>query len=228
MRSIGFILMGAAAFTSSLLISAQAQQAQQAPQFPNMTFFISGSPGPDGANLGGLDGADKHCQTLAARAGAGGKTWRAYLSTQPADGQPAVNARDRIGKGPWTNARGVQIASDVDALHDPDRNVINTDTGLTESGRKVPSRLFIVNQHDVLTGSNTDGRAFPPGKDMTCGNWTKGGGAGSAMVGHADRMGLRDDAPSRSWNTAHPSRGCDMPALRSSGGGGLIYCFAAN
>jgi hypothetical protein len=205
-----------------------AVQAQQPPQFPNMTFFISGSPGPDGANLGGLDGADKHCQTLAARAGAGAKTWRAYLSTQAVDGQPAINARDRIGKGPWVNATGVQIASDIDALHDPDRNVINTDTGLTESGRKVPSRVFIVNQHDILTGSTTDGRAFPPGKDMTCGNWTKGGAEGSAMVGHHDRMGLRDDAASRSWVTAHPSRGCDMPSLRSSGGGGLIYCFAAN
>ncbi len=106
-----------------------------------MTFFISGAPGPDGANLGGLEGADKHCQTLGARAGAGAKTWRAYLSTQAADGRPAVNARERIGKGPWVNATGVQVASDVDALHDPDRNVINTDTGLTESGRKVPSRV---------------------------------------------------------------------------------------
>ncbi len=193
-----------------------------------MTFFIAGAPGPSGANLGGLDGADKHCQTLAAQAGAGGKTWRAYLSQQDMDGKQAVDARDRIGKGPWVNARGVQIAADVDALHDPDRNVINTDTGLTESGRKVPSRVFIVNQHDILTGSNTDGRTFPPGKDMTCGNWTKGGAEGAAMVGHHDRMGLRDDAPSRSWNAAHPSRGCDMPSLRSSGGGGLFYCFAAN
>ncbi len=219
--SLGATIVGVAAFATLAV-------AQQAPQFPDMTFFISGAPGPDGANLGGLDGADKHCQTLAARAGAGTKTWRAYLSTQAADGKPPVNARERIGKGPWVNARGVQVASDVDALHDPDRNVINTDTGLTESGRKVPSRLFIVNQHDILTGSNTDGRAFPAGKDMTCGNWTKGGAEGSAMVGHGDRLGLRDDAASRSWNTAHPSRGCDMPSLRSSGGGGLIYCFAAN
>ncbi len=222
--SVGAALLGMAVLATSAL----AQQAPQPPQFPNMTFFILGAPGPDGANLGGLEGADKHCQTLGARAGAGAKTWRAYLSTQAADGRPAVNARERIGKGPWVNATGVQVASDVDALHDPDRNVINTDTGLTESGRKVPSRVFIVNQHDVLTGSNTDGRAFSPGKDMTCGNWTKGGAEGAAMVGHHDRMGLRDDAPSRSWNTAHPSRGCDMPSLRSSGGGGLIYCFAAN
>ncbi len=205
--------------------AAQAQQTQT--QYPNMTFFVSSAPGSDGANYGGLEGADKHCQDLAAKAGAGAKTWRAYLSQQAMDGKPVINARDRIGKGPWTNASGVQIAASVEALHDPDRNVINTDTGLSETGRKVPGRLFLINYHDVLTGTMADGSAPPAGKDMTCGNWTKNGD-GSAMVGHSDRLGLSDDAAARSWNAAHPSRGCSPAALRSSGGNGLLYCFAAN
>jgi hypothetical protein len=213
---------------AAIVLSAGAASAQQAPpQFPNMTFFITSVGGPNGANYGGLEGADKHCQALAEKAGAGARTWRAYLSQQSVDGKPAVNARDRIGKGPWVNASGVQIAANVEALHDPDRNVINTDTGLAENGRKIPSRLFVVNQHDILTGSLADGTAPPPGSDMTCGNWTKSGD-GAAMVGHSDRMGLRDDAPSRSWNAAHPSRGCSAPQLVSSGGAGLLYCFAAN
>lgn len=217
-----------AAFAAApLMMSMSAQAQQQPPQFPNMTFFITSSPGPDGANFGGLEGADKHCQTLAAKAGAGSKTWRAYLSQQAVDGKPAVNAKDRIGKGPWANAAGTIIASSVEELHDTYKNKIDTDTGLTETGKKIPSRLFVINQHDILTGSLADGTAPPAGKDMTCGNWTKGG-EGSAMVGHHDRMGLRDDVPSRSWNAAHPSRGCSNPALKSSGGNGLLYCFAAN
>ncbi|MDB5570108.1 MAG: C-type lectin-like protein [Hyphomicrobiales bacterium] len=219
------LALAAAGLALGLAGAAHAQQAQT--QYPNMTFFVSSAPGPDGANYGGLEGADKHCQDLAAKAGAGGKTWRAYLSQQAMDGKPAVNARDRIGKGPWANANGVQVAASVEALHDPDRNVINTDTGLSETGRKVPGRMFLVNYHDVLTGTMADGTAPPAGKDMTCGNWTKNG-EGSAMVGHSDRLGLTDDAAARSWNAAHPSRGCSPPALRSSGGNGLLYCFAAN
>ena len=204
--------------------SASAQQPP--PQFPDMTFFITSTGGGDGANFGGIEGADRHCQALATKAGAGGKTWRAYLSTQEADGKPAINARDRIGKGPWVNAKGVQIAASVDDLHS-DGSKINTETGLAENGRMIPSRLFVVNQHDILTGSTADGRAHPAGKDMTCGNWTKND-EGSAFVGHHDRMGLRDDAPSKSWNASHPSRGCSLDKLKASGGAGLVYCFAAN
>jgi len=196
------------------------------PQFPNMTFFVGSKSGPDGANFGGLEGADRHCQFLANSAGAGGKTWRAYLSTQAVGGATAVNARDRIGKGPWVNARGVQVAASVEDLHSPN-NKITAETIVSENGRLIPSRLYTVNQHDVLTGSQADGTAFPPDKDMTCGNWTRNG-AGAAMVGHADRMGLRDDEASKSWNTSHPSRACDANSLITTGGAGLLYCFAAN
>ena len=213
--------------TFTLAFSATSSQAQQTPpQFPNMTFFITSTGGPQGANYGGLDGADRHCQTLAAKAGAGSKTWRAYLSTQAVGGATAVNAKDRIGKGPWVNPNGVQIAASVEDLHSAN-NKITAETSVAETGRLIPSRLYTVNQHDILTGSQPDGTAFPPDKDMTCGNWTKNG-EGSAMVGHTDRMGLRDDAPSKSWNTSHPSRGCDLPALVTTGGAGLLYCFAAN
>lgn len=207
------------------LVGAVAQQQQ--PQFPDMTFFITSQAGPDGANFGGLEGADKFCQDLAAKAGAGGKTWRAYLSQQAMDGKPAVNARERIGKGPWQNAMGTRVAANVDDLHDAYKNGIDTDTGLTETGKKVPSRQFLINQHDILTGTQADGTAPPPGKDLTCGNWTKNK-EGSAMVGHHDRMGLRDDQPSRSWNASHPSAGCDRPSLVRTGGNGYLYCFAAN
>ena len=214
------------AFVVTLCALAGLVQAQQKPpQFPEMTFFITSTGGPDGANYGGIEGADRHCQTLATNAGAGHKTWRAYLSTQAEGGKPAVNARDRIGNGPWVNARGVQIAANVDDLHS-DNNKIGPETGVAETGRLIPSRLYTVNQHDILTGSTADGRAYPPGKDMTCGNWTKND-EGSAFVGHHDRMGLRDDAPSKSWNTSHPSRGCSYDKLKSSGGAGLLYCFAA-
>jgi hypothetical protein len=206
------------------MISPAAAQ-QPPPQFPDMTFFITSTGGPEGANFGGIEGADRHCQALATKAGAGGKTWGAYLSTQEADGKPAINARDRIGKGPWVNVKGVQIAANVDDLHS-DGSKINTENGMAETGRMIPSRLFVVNQHDILTGSTADGRAHPPGKDMTCGNWTKND-EGSAFVGHQDRLGLRDDAPSKSWNASHPSRGCSLDKLKSSGGAGLIYCFAA-
>lgn len=217
----------AVAAAIAITASATTSQAQQPPpQFPEMTFFVTSTGGPQGANFGGLEGADRHCQALAAKAGAGAKTWRAYLSTQATGDAPAVNARDRIGKGPWVNARGVQIATSVEDLHSPN-NKISAETIVAETGRLIPSRLYTVNQHDILTGSQADGTAFPPDKDMTCGNWTKSGD-GSAMVGHADRMGLRDDEASKSWNTSHPSRGCALPALVATGGAGLLYCFAAN
>jgi hypothetical protein len=202
--------------TLGLALPAAAQQA-------TMTFFIT-SVGPGkGGDLGGLDGADRHCQQLAQAAGSAGKTWRAYLSTQ---GAGAANARDRIGKGPWQNAKGVVVAKSVDDLHSAGNN-LSKQTGLDEKGNLVNGRGDSPNRHDVLTGSTPEGRAFPEGDDRTCGNWSKSG-QGAAMVGHHDRMGLRDDAPSKSWNASHPSRGCSVQALRGSGGEGLIYCFAAN
>lgn len=191
-----------------------------------MTFFITSKSGPDGANFGGIQGADNHCKALATKAGAGNKKWRAYLSTQAVDGKPAINARDRIGKGPWVNTEGVQVAANVNELHS-DKNKINVEIGRSENGRRIPGRQFVVNQHDILTGSTADGRAYPPGEDMTCGNWTKNG-KGSARVGHHDRMSGRTDAAAKSWNSSHPSRGCSAAALKSSGGAGLLYCFAAD
>lgn len=224
MSAAGIGAVGAAIV--GIVAAAGAAHAQQAPvQFPNMTFFVSGSPGPDGANFGGIEGADKHCQALATTVGAGGKTWRAYLSQQAMDGKPAINARDRIGKGPWANALGLQIASSVEALHDANRNSINADTALSEQARRIPTRVTIVNFHDILTGSMMDGTAPPPGKDLTCGNWTKNSD-GSAMVGHLDRFGVPSDGAS--WNAAHPSAGCSTPLLNRTGGNGLLYCFAAN
>jgi hypothetical protein len=210
-----------------LLMTGELQAQQQPPQFPNMTFFITSTGGPKGADFGGIEGADRHCQTLAAKAGAGGKTWRAYLSVQAMDGKTAVNARDRVGNGPWVNAKGVQIAANIDELHSPEKNKINEETGLAENGRRIPSRLYVVNQHDILTGSTAEGRAPPGDKDMTCGNWTKSA-EGTAIVGHHDRMGLNETPAQKSWNSSHPSRGCSHDLLKRSGGAGLIYCFAAN
>jgi hypothetical protein len=214
-------------------VEAQQQPAQQAapqlPQAPNMTFFVTSAGPGKGADLGGLEGADQHCQQLAQRHGAGGKTWRAYLSTQAADGKPAVNARDRIGNGPWQNFKGEIVAQKVDDLHS-DNNTLGANTSLTERGQIIPGVGFAPNRHDVLTGSTPEGRAFPAGDDRTCRNWTSST-QGAAMVGHIDRKGLRDDAASRSWNSSHPSRGpdggCSQADLRSTGGDGLFYCFAA-
>ena len=217
----------AVAVTAIVLAFIGGSQAQQPPpQFPDMTFFITSVGGPQGANYGGLEGADRHCQILATKAGAGNKTWRAYLSTQAVGGATAVNAKDRIGKGPWTNAKGVVIATSVEDLHSPN-NKIAAETNVADTGRLIPSRLYIVNRHDILTGTQADGTAFPPDKDMTCGNWTKSG-EGNAMVGHSDRMGLRDDEASKSWNSSHPSLACDAASLLATGGAGLLYCFAAN
>jgi hypothetical protein len=226
--SINRTALAAAALSLGLSAAAQAQTpapTQQPPQFPNMTFFIASTPGQNGANFGGLAGADAHCQALGTRAGAGAKTWRAYLSQQAMGGLPAVNAKDRIGPGPWVNAAGATIAANVADLHDPAKVNINVTTGLTETNRMVMSRLFVVNYHDILTGTNADGTAPAGDKDLTCGNWTKGG-EGSALVGHHDRMGLADTPEAKSWNMSHPSRGCDNPSLRATGGNGLIYCFA--
>jgi hypothetical protein len=203
-------------------VPAQAQQA-------TMTFFITSTGLGRGADLGGLAGADRHCQALAQAVGAGNHTWRAYLSTQAVDGIQAVNARDRIGHGPWHNAKGVAIAQDVEELHGS--NQLTKETALTEKGEIVNGRGDSPNRHDMLTGSTPDGRAFPPSPDMTCGNWTKSA-QGAAMVGHHDRMGLDEQPPAKSWNSSHPSRGpdggCSQADLRSTGGDGLFYCFVAN
>jgi hypothetical protein len=194
-----------------------------------MTFFVTSAGPGNGADLGGLEGADRHCQALAQAAGAGGSTWRAYLSTQAVDGAQAVSARDRIGRGPWQNAKGAVIARDVEELHGS--NNLTKQTALNEKGEVVNGRGDKPNRHDVLTGSTPDGRAFPAGDDRTCGNWTKSG-QGAAMVGHHDRMGLNEEPPAKSWNSSHPSRGpgggCSQADLRSTGGDGLLYCFAAN
>jgi hypothetical protein len=190
-------------------------------QDKDMSFFVTSTGSGKGADFGGLAGADKLCQSLARAAGSDKKTWRAYLSTQ---GDKAVNARDRIGKGPWKNAKGEVIAKNVADLHS--QTTLDKDTALTEKGEKVNGRGDTPNMHDILTGSQADGSAFPAGEDRTCGNWTKSG-EGSAMVGHHDRMGLKDDAPSKSWNSSHPSRGCSHDNLKSSGGDGRLYCFAA-
>ncbi|HEX7889633.1 MAG TPA: hypothetical protein VF522_09765 [Ramlibacter sp.] len=188
-----------------------------------MSFFVTSSNPGKGADFGGLAGADRHCQTLAAAAGAGGKTWRAYLSTT---GAGAVNARDRIGRGPWVNAKGATIARNVDELHGT--NQLGKETSLTEKGEPIMGRGDAVNMHDVLTGSTPEGRATATGdQDTTCGNWTKSGD-GSAIVGHHDRMGLTEDPPAKSWNSSHGTRGCGMEALKGTGGAGLLYCFAAN
>jgi hypothetical protein len=222
-KSVLCTIAVAALLTLGVPGSAMAQQS-------TMTFFVTSSGPGKGADLGGLEGADRHCQSLAAAAGAGNRTWRAYLSTQaPALGDPnVVNARDRIGPGPWQNAKGEVIAKTVDELHSNSNNLTKL-TALDEKGQPVSGRTERPNKHDMLTGSRPDGTAFPgtPFPDMTCGNWTKGGTEGSAMLGHHDRAGPIDASWATSWNSAHPSRGCNPEGLRSTGGDGLFYCFAA-
>jgi hypothetical protein len=220
MRFSIFALAASMVFGTSA--SAPAQQA-------NMTFFVTSAGSGKGADLGGLAGADRICQSLAQAVGAGGHSWHAYLSTQAADGQPAVNAHDRVGKGPWQNIKGMVIAKSLDELHGD--NNISKQTALTEKGDVVNGRGDTPNRHDALTGSQPDGTAFPAGDDKTCHNWTSST-QGAAMLGHIDRQGLRDDAASHSWNSSHLSRGpeggCSQNDLRSTGGDGLFYCFAAN
>jgi hypothetical protein len=201
---------------SSLVLAIAAAVPVASAQETAMGFFITSAGPGKGADLGGLAGADAHCQQLAQAAGAGARQWRAYLSTSQ------EHARDRIGNGPWHNAKGELIAPDVAALHS-DANGIGKQTGLTESGQQVNGRGDTPNRHDILTGSNPDGTAA----QNTCGNWTSSA-EGSATVGHHDRMGLQDDAPSKSWNSSHGSRGCSQADLQGTGGDGLFYCFAAN
>ncbi len=209
-----------------LMMAVSVQVGAQQNQEPEpMGFFIT-SVGPgNGADLGGLEGADAHCQSLAEAVGAGDRTWRAYLSTQAAGNQGAVNARDRIGDGPWANAEGLRIASDVDNLHYDNAN-IRYEYALNERGERVNSGASgdSPSMHDILTGSSLDGTAFPAGEDRTCSNWTSSG-EGSAMVGHHDRFSFT--TPGSPWNTAHPSRGCSQENLVGTGGNGLFYCFAS-
>jgi hypothetical protein len=204
------------------LVAGGGAHAQQ----PGMSFFVSSVGSGKGADLGGLAGADQICQSLAQSVGAGGKTWRAYLSAQASGDAVAVNARDRIGHGPWQNAKGVVIAKDVAELHGS--NNLTKQTALTEKGMTVKGRGDTPNTHDILTGSQPDGTAFTGSEDRTCGNWTRSGAEGAAMLGHSDRTGLDDSAAAKSWNASHPSRGgCSQDALKSTGGAGLLYCFAA-
>jgi hypothetical protein len=208
---------------------ALAQQPPAQPPQP-MSFFITSAGSGNGANLGGIAGADRICQTLAAAAGRGDKTWHAYLSASAANGQPAVNARDRIGSGPWYNAKGARIAQNVGDLHGDTLeqarrgNNLQKPTALTEKGEVVNGVGDTPNRHDMLTGSQLDGTAFTDGADHTCGNWTSSATTGVAQLGHSDRTG----GGNMSWNSTHPSRGCSQENLVSTGGAGLFYCFAAN
>lgn len=202
------------------LLAAVPAAAQSA----DMSFFVTSEGAGDGANLGGLAGADAHCSHLADPQGFGDLTWRAYLSTSATDGQPAVNARDRIGTGPWHNHAGVMVARDVTDLHSESAK-LTKETVLTEKGERVNGRGDTPNRHDILTGSTLQGTAFDAGEDTTCSNWTSSG-AGSARVGHHDRTGGGEHPTS--WNSAHGSRGCSQEDLRGSGGDGLFYCFAVD
>lgn len=205
---------------STLLASGPSLFAQTAD--PKMNFFITSEGPGNGADLGGLAGADQHCQKLAAAVGAGSKTWHAYLSAAPEGGKPAVNAKDRIGKGPWYNAKGVMVAKDVADLHSANNN-LKKDTSISEKGQVLNGRGDTPNQHDILTGSQEDGTVFSGDADKTCKNWTSHD-EGSAQVGHHDRTGGGDKPTS--WNAAHGSKGCSQANLVATGGAGRFYCFA--
>ena len=209
--------------SATVLAAALSACATTTPQ-SGASFFVTSKGGGNGADLGGLAGADKHCQALADAAGLSGRTWHAYLSTQASGSTPAVNARDRIGTGPWRNVKGVVIATNVDELHGD--NNISKQTALTEKGTVVSSRPDTPNQHDILTGTQKNGMAFSSTDDKTCGNWTKSG-EGSAVVGHVNRTGTNAPPDNSSWNSSHGSAVCSDEALVKTGGAGFLYCFAA-
>jgi len=207
-----------------LLLASSLVMAQDSSQDTALSFFITSVGSGDGANLGGIAGADAHCKTLATAVGAGDKIWRAYLSTQTDDGKAKENAKDRIGSGPWYNAKGVMVAKDVADLHS-DNAKLSKENSLDEKGNEVNGRGDSPNQHDILTGSNLDGTAFDDGTNHTCANWTSNS-AGTAQAGHHDRTG--GGANPTSWNSAHGTRGCSQENLIGTGGNGYFYCFAAN
>ena len=227
MKLLGISSVG----VSAVALAACAQMGGQGGGMPgtearDMTFFVTSVGTGKGADLGGLQGADAHCNALAQAAGSKHTNWRAYLSTALPGGDPGVNARERIGKGPWYNAKGVMVAKNLEDLHSERAN-INKETALTEKGAQVPGRGDSVNMHDILTGSDPEGMYSTAGGDTTCGNWTKSG-EGSAIVGHHDRAGLKDTRHMKSWNSSHGSRGCSQDQLKASGGAGLLYCFVPN
>jgi hypothetical protein len=221
MKSLGLI---ASIALFSLSLGGCATFERYGNQY-SMTFFVTSTGSGKGADYGGLAGADGHCQALATAAGSGHRTWRAYLSASPSRASPTQNARDRIGSGPWQNAKGVVIARNLEELHG--NNNLNKQTALNEKGQMVNGSGDTPNMHDILTGSRPDGTAYTGDADRTCGNWTKSG-EGAAMLGHHDRLGIGDDESARSWNSSHLSRGCSQDNLRSTGGAGLLYCFATN
>lgn len=212
--------------TLALLLAASSLPLATLAQDAKMSFFVTSTGKGEGANLSGLAGADAHCQALAEAAGAKKKNWRAYLSTTAPGGEAGVNARERIGKGPWFNAKGVRVAKNVADLHSTKSNVTKQ-TALTEKGEPIMGRGDAVNMHDILTGSDPMGMYSTAGSDTTCSNWTSSGD-GSAIVGHHDRIGLKDTRHMKSWNSSHGTRGCGADALKSTGGAGLLYCFAAD
>jgi len=220
------LVVAASSVAAATVLLAACAGSMNSASSTGLGFFVSSTGSGRGADLGGLAGADRLCTSLATAAGAGGRTWRAYLSTQPAPGsETAVNARDRIGTGPWRNAKGVVVANNVTELHGA--NNLTKQTALTEKGDVVNGRGDTPNMHDILTGSQPDGTAIAGSVDTTCGNWTKSG-EGAAMVGHSDRTGLDESAPAKSWNSSHQSRGCSYDALKATGGDARIYCFAAD
>jgi len=225
MKPLAFVVGGIAAVSVAATSYIALAQAPAPPENP-MTFFVTSVGLGDGGNLGGLAGADAHCQALATAVGRGDATWRAYLSTQ---GPDAVNARDRIGSGPWHNARGQLVGQDVASIHGDDHEqarrgvIFGKWFSPNERGEVIPGSGDSPNQHDILTGSMADGRAFPAGEDRTCNNWTSNS-TGQAMVGHHDKQG----GGGGSWNSQHPSRSCSQEDLLATGGAGLFYCFAAN
>jgi len=225
-----FPMMVAAAILVTAMSGAQAQDKDKAKgkaaSKGDMTFFVTSAGKGNGADLGGLEGADAHCNALAKAAGSKHTDWKAYLSTTLPGGDAGVSARDRIGKGPWRNAKGVVVAKNVADLHSDKAN-ITKQTALTEKGEPIKGRGETPNEHDILTGSDPSGRFSTAGGDTTCGNWSKSGD-GSAIVGHHDRTGLKDTWHMKSWNSSHGSRGCSQDQLKASGGAGLLYCFAPN
>jgi hypothetical protein len=216
-------LVAAATFAATVSLLAACAGSIGGPS--GTTFFVSSAGSGKGGDLGGLAGADQLCTSLASAAGAGNHTWRAYLSTVPFPGGAGANARDRIGTGPWRNAKGAVVAQNVTELHGA--NNLSKQTALTEKGEVVNGRGDTPNMHDILTGSQPDGTAIAGTVDTTCGNWTRSG-EGAAMLGHSDRTGLDDSVPAKSWNSSHQSRGCSIESLKATGGDGRIYCFASN